>query len=975
MTREHVQLARLRGPACRVVKCYRGPLRSASVIRPAPWRPELRDRVLLLSLAFLATPTPTFSPVYAQAPARLVKDINATPVIASSDPANFVRLGAQTYFLASTPEAGRELWRTDGSDAGTKLLADLEPGPWEQDTRALTVLGNRLYVLQQRSSRTDDETVDTVLWKSDATEAGTTVLSEMSGHIPATETPLVAAGGRLFFPTVDSAAGEISIWVSDGSPGGLRRLHVAPRLFPDPDPGITALRNAVLFFAPSMGQGYGLWRSDGTVNGTRLLKGGYDQGPERLTRIGNEVFFVETDFELRTALWKSDGTAAGTVPVRDGFDLFSPPAELTEYAADLFFAAGDSVTQKFGLWRSDGTEDGTVLFAEPSALPFNLTAIDGLLYFAAYTSEPYRLQIWTSNGTTVGTRVLLEAETGIYPRLTDLSDRLLFTFPSEASPVALWTSDGTLQGTEVLRDISPGADPRVQFEPGVTPRFFSANDGTTGGELWTTDGTTEGTRLVRNIAADDVQTPRADVRGLTRAGQLVFFTASDRLVDDRFTSELWKTDGTSSGTVKLTNLNGGSARSRPLAGLRAVGDRVFFAFGTALWVSDGTPGGTVSLNGRPAPGEPVATDLTPAGDLLFYVKSDSERILCRSDGSVAGTRCLPEATPRDLQQLVAAGDRLFLVAGFPLRSLWVVTDGEHAQPLHQISALISPTTLGDGLIFFNSDELHGSELWRSDGTPEGTELVADIRPGRDSSAGLDQRMVELNGYVYFRADDGVHGWELWRTDGTAAGTGLVADLVPGPDSSAPFLARAGGRLFIFAHDELGAPQSLWVYDDATGERRRLGAVSLPGVRQASDFADANGTLTFTSCDDHGCEPWGSDGTPQGTRRLADIAAGVARSFPGFYAPLGTQLLLAADDGVHGSELWAIPLPLTDVCIGDCRGDGSVSIDELVTAVSIALGHGPVEACLTIDRNADGAAGIDELVAAVGSALAGCAPSD
>ncbi|HSQ00218.1 MAG TPA: hypothetical protein VL049_23600 [Candidatus Dormibacteraeota bacterium] len=62
---------------------------------------------------------------------------------------------------------------------------------------------------------------------------------------------------------------------------------------------------------------------------------------------------------------------------------------------------------------------------------------------------------------------------------------------------------------------------------------------------------------------------------------------------------------------------------------------------------------------------------------------------------------------------------------------------------------------------------------------------------------------------------------------------------------------------------------------------------------------------------------------------------------------------------------------TSVCAGDCDVGGSVSIDELIIAVRIALGDSGGALCAAVDTNSDGIVSIDELVASVGRALDGC----
>jgi hypothetical protein len=72
-------------------------------------------------------------------------------------------------------------------------------------------------------------------------------------------------------------------------------------------------------------------------------------------------------------------------------------------------------------------------------------------------------------------------------------------------------------------------------------------------------------------------------------------------------------------------------------------------------------------------------------------------------------------------------------------------------------------------------------------------------------------------------------------------------------------------------------------------------------------------------------------------------------------------------------LTATPTPTAIKCVGDCNGDGQVSIDELVRGVSIALGYQPLSSCSAFDRSGDGEVGIFELINAVNNALYGCQP--
>lgn len=100
--------------------------------------------------------------------------------------------------------------------------------------------------------------------------------------------------------------------------------------------------------------------------------------------------------------------------------------------------------------------------------------------------------------------------------------------------------------------------------------------------------------------------------------------------------------------------------------------------------------------------------------------------------------------------------------------------------------------LGGVAYFAAYDRIHGTELWRSDGTSGGTTLVRDVCPGICSSN--PEELTVEGSLVFFRADDGAHGPSLWKSDGTAAGTFSLGDLRPGAVGSAPFPIGSTGSL-------------------------------------------------------------------------------------------------------------------------------------------------------------------------------------
>ncbi len=448
--------------------------------------------------------------------------------------------------------------------------------------------------------------------------------------------------------------------------------------------------------------------------------------------------------------------------------------------------------------------------------------------------------------------------------------------------------------------------------------LFSANDGINGQELWVTDGTTAGTTLLKDI---NPGVGSSSPSGFTAFGGKVVFQATTALGGN----ELWITDGTAAGTVLLKDIAVGATGSNPV-GFQVLGNKLVFAaddgtHGQETWVTDGTPAGTQLLVDAAPPSWPFGPmSFTALGNQLIFDHFDAAngQELWTTDGTVAGTHLLADLVPGtfgsgpfDFHQL---GSKLIFVAGTAAvnqntTELWV-TDGTTTgtQLLKDINPLGASfptnfTPLGNSLIFSATNAANGNELWTTDGTTGGTQLLKDIRVGSGGSAPF--QFTALGNKLMFTAASTIAaGYELWITDGTAAGTLLVPGVVPGGD---PGLLTAVGDKIVFLAYSANGDREPWVTDGTALGTHVLKDIN-PGPGSSSAptqaFVPFGNKLVFVAGNSAtGTEMWITDGTTVGTTLLKDIAPGAAASFPSIPKVVGSLIYFTANDGMHGIETW------------------------------------------------------------------------
>ncbi len=790
-------------------------------------------------------------PVVAQTP-YLVKDINPSTDMGSSNPSSFTQVGASTFFISYVQGDGYQLWKTDGTSSGTSLVIDR----YFYSISSMTASGGRLYfVANTNLSLTPllgSSGGKTELWTSDGTAMGTKMLQDLSTSNRIATSPYVAGGNP------------------EGSP-------------------LADVSGTLFFGAYDDATGYGLWKTNGTPEGTVLVKAipncpdSYEcyavssPLPVSLINVSGTLYFVTNHAANVSpagsvgALWKSDGTEAGTVMLKAEQDFV--PANLTNVSGTLFFTASTGST---GLWKSDGTQTGTVEVAAVTAQ--QLTNVNGTLFFGSWNDNDGdgrpTVELWKSDGTSAGTgsikglstahclATFSNSETTLtYCTLaplyfTNLNGTLLY-----ADGYALWKSDGTLDGTVAVTGMISPAD-LVSLSGTV---YFVAMDETNGLELWKTDGTAVGTSMVKDVCPGAC----SGISQRMPSGAPGAFVAS---------SYVW---------VTTPDWNLSLPATVSLPEISASNGKIYFSgcgqpSNCEPWASDGTAGGTLNLKNLLVNTDSgIAAAVDQNGALLFTAYDGSSRQLWRTDGTELGTTSVaPINGIIDTAAPVTDGT-LFFVAN-PARGyeLWK-TDGTTGNTVLVKTIIpLPPGTLPEGpfrlirasavisingTVFFSvDDDKHGVELWKSDGTADGTVLVKDINPGSNSSNPTS--FANLNGTLFFAASDSV-GAALWKSDGTEEGTVLVKRLTPDPtcipasscNGYSPANLTAVGNVLFFTGGE-----SLWRSDGTDA-----GTVSLftGSTRSyAVSLINVNGTVFFWS----GRQLWKSDGTSSGTVMVKDL---------------------------------------------------------------------------------------------------------
>ena len=816
------------------------------------------------------------------------------------------------------------------------------------------------------------------LWRTDGTDPGTRVFG---GSLPSgtVVSAMQVVGTRLVFATgVDSSSGRLGqLWVTDGTATGTQ-----PVTGIETD-GVFEVMGSLAYFVGGSAKAPALWSSDGTVAGTRkicTLPSDFLTPPARtsLKRVEGLLYCASAAYPDRVLVADGVSSSATTVSVpavpfaihavsgrpclsnqlglwiQDARGDFTTPL-LSGGVDSALAVAGKLYFAVFGqLWVTDGTPDGTRRITG--------RAIDGADTFRVLSSMGAKClvlagfngvdRLVVTDGTDEGSQVSEPIVPGGSPGATGITNAV--SGPSRT--FLLWQDRVVaVEHGSLLLNVSVGPPASQLLGTLGNELCFVGSTPDSGSELWRTDGTPFGARQVAELGIDHAYVISHSV-GFTSLGDRWLFTAETAhapasvFVMEESTDEVRR--------LPLETVSPIAFDEMALLGVWQ-GRAAFVAHSRErqwLGLTDGTLAGTKSLMSESCQaGWSTPFSMVPLDDRALFclapkVSNGSDNVVWTSDGTPEGTKSLHHS---------------------------LCTHGVETRPIHRRgSQAYFLTDVVAGLQWFNSTADSSFQLWRSDGTPAGTSAFVGIGY---AAGGCELAIV---GREYFWTDGGVFhsdgspdsghliehpagwsgmslvefagrawwlhsrfGWrggvarseyDLAASNGTVAGTQWVTNdgevsrfgLLPIPSSKA-LLPLADRLLFVrgpelWSADAAGAVTRIWRSPgngSGSASSRPRHIIGLGSSRYAAFI----GSDAFGIPD----QVWVTDGTVAGTRRALDLSNVDGRRPAGVTwlwvagRKLFVGLQTTAGQRIGHVDLSALGVPVTEVAGVSCGLAGTV----------------------------------------------------
>ena len=917
----------------------------------------MKKLIQFLLFAVLSSPIGGWG-AFAQYP-TLLKDLNTVGYTAPSD----FKMSNNILFFSHDDEIhGYELWRTDGTAAGTYMVKDISVGSQSSNADNLFDFNGVLYFSAYTVANGRE------LWKSDGTANGTVMVKDVIiGSESSSPYDFITCGNFLLFKTADYTNQNFDLYQTNGTTTSL--------LFHPNSQGIKEIVSVGVVFSQQIyftatnasGTQSGIWQASysafptiGTISTPTLVSG--TTGAEGLTILSKNsspeisLYFRNSNFDLL----KYNIFSSMPNPNLSTVKAFSLPT-YSFYPSKMFvfntnlYLTGYSAANGYELWKSDGTSGGTTLLKNINtnditgygSSPADYIVCNNELFFTADDGTNGK-ELWKTNGSAAGTVLVNDITAGsggsdLY-RIKTVGTNLYFYVLNNtisSSENTIYRYNASSNALTLLKNFANLPESyTIDGEILNANYFFIGYDVNTGFELWKTDGTVANTAIVKDISQGN-----SSIYEILSIGANTFFAPDEGFVKG---TQLWKTDGTTAGTVLVKNINpNGSSYPSNFTNLN--GTLMFSAddgTGRNLWKSDGSTNGTVKVNAQVY--LVSYSNLYNANGTLFFSAFDTydptgdneDLELWKSDGTSAGTVLV-----KNINATAGSGSNPSQFIFFNGFTYFTAYDGVNGTELWRTNGTTAGTTLvkdiysglngsnlsnltvsNNKLFFTANNDILGSELWVTDGTLAGTVMVKDIRTG--SSGSEPGNLVSNGTTLFFSANDGARGTELWRSDGAESGTYMLHNINPDPlvggftvptGSNPQNIITMGAIVYFSAirNEAVGNKygRELFSYNTANSTLtliKDINPESLMGGISDNyyDKFQVIGSNFFFPANDgrHGVELWRSNGTPAGTYMVNDLFLGIddgISNYANFYTNTGSSVLyFEATNGQNGRELWS-----------------------------------------------------------------------
>jgi len=638
-----------------------------------------------------------------------------------------------------------------------------------------------------------------------------------------------------------------------------------------------------------------LWVSDGTKQGTTLLKDCSNDPTAIFSDFASSGKLTSFNIYAKssTQLWCTDGTTSGTRKITETSYRYAGPTAFfqgwlfylkvlsndtfqirridTTFSKDTLvgnFAAAYNtrksdflVSDSFfyfnygsSLFRMDKTLGVPKLFWKASSTQvrdiYSLKIYKNVLVWCLNNSLASETQVYTSteNSGTVKQVLTLSKNRSIF-KLTGIGNVLFFTIGAYNSSISFYKIETGTMSTALVTSSVAFYMQNSELEVYNNKVYFHARNGSTFNlEIWSTNGTTAGTSLVKIIATDTSDV----VSNFHAANGVLFFTAITR----KSGRELWTSKGTSATTFILKEIVAGegsgiissnASSDNYTASSMVFNNRLIInaysdSCGVEPWISDGTIAGTTMLkdiNDDYRFGDQEVSNLMVAGDYLFMGAADSTNgaELWRTNGTISGTSLAHNISiaylPTGFEEFVEYKNKLFVTA---------------------------------------SSLIEGNELYTSNGNP-GAANSFYVTPSNifNSSSPRDYAVKEP--YLYYIGYDSlINSDNVFRTDGTRAGTAPLNKGLSNSYSQVTQLRKVGNYLY-FCAQVPGKGREPMVSKGSMGDAILLKDLYSGTASSNPIYFCGNDSMAFFSATDQAgnFSIYKSKGTENGTSKLFDFS--------------------------------------------------------------------------------------------------------